>query len=555
MSIGNSDGAGRPMSSAELRQQGNAFYKRNKFYDAIALYRKAAEADPSDVSPLSNITAAYYEAGDYAKCIKAVEDALVAAGGKAKEDKEIKLLEPWSRDHQESEATAIRKIINKLPRFKPSLDDVTEYFTVGTDIQQSLLETTDISCPLTSFLFAGIGDARHMHATLVDIANQERQSGKASQTRYHFTIVDWKPAVIARNIIVFLLLEELTDKSITSCKEKKEEILATLFYVYIGVIMPPKAYEKLQRTISAAISFLNAPDGSLQWIQVPEKDKASIRGSFQRWQQEVAPVYTTKRMREQVYVHLEEQASEGEGLLSQVKPPPSCKKDCTMFAAAAVLIPPKSFLEEDSLGLSTILTKKSPERAMRGAWLQKLDNNWMPNVTLIDLEWPPPPPPPRENDYFWVGHEPVRDFGFGSLKCYPANPKCMYDYAADYFMRLGDALDHVKSRVRVEAIVGDMAETCEKIRYGLLEHRQSIKHAEETCANGNHSFSPEEYPQLYDRIHMSNIPDYIRGTLSSFLFAAPVTKPSDRCAYFRSNCLLNRQQFAGPSHFDKFNNE
>jgi hypothetical protein len=59
----------------------------------------------------------------------------------------------------------------------------------------------------------------------------------------------------------------------------------------------------------------------------------------------------------------------------------------------------------------------------------------------------------------------------------------------------------------------------------------------------------DDYPQTYDRIHLSNIPDYIGGTLSSFLYATPVTFAHEAC-YTTSTNLRNPPRFQTIAAFD-----
>ncbi|BEI80048.1 hypothetical protein CcaverHIS002_0105770 [Cutaneotrichosporon cavernicola] len=59
-----------------IKLQGNAAYKARKFDEAIALYTKAWETYPKDVTYLLNLSAVYFEQGDYAKCIEAAEKVI-----------------------------------------------------------------------------------------------------------------------------------------------------------------------------------------------------------------------------------------------------------------------------------------------------------------------------------------------------------------------------------------------------------------------------------------------------------------------------------------------
>lgn len=68
-----SDDAKEKKEANELKQQGNTAYKARKFDEAIELYQKAWDTYPKDVTYLLNLSAVYFEQGDYAKCIETAE--------------------------------------------------------------------------------------------------------------------------------------------------------------------------------------------------------------------------------------------------------------------------------------------------------------------------------------------------------------------------------------------------------------------------------------------------------------------------------------------------
>ena len=63
-------------SSEDVRKQGNDLYKAGNFLAATECYRRAAELAPSEAAPLSDISAAYYELGDYGACYTTAASAL-----------------------------------------------------------------------------------------------------------------------------------------------------------------------------------------------------------------------------------------------------------------------------------------------------------------------------------------------------------------------------------------------------------------------------------------------------------------------------------------------
>ncbi|WVO16413.1 hypothetical protein L204_104088 [Cryptococcus depauperatus] len=60
----------------ELKAKGNACYKARNFEEAVQLYSKAWDLYPKDVTFLTNLSAVYFEQGDYQKCIEICEKAV-----------------------------------------------------------------------------------------------------------------------------------------------------------------------------------------------------------------------------------------------------------------------------------------------------------------------------------------------------------------------------------------------------------------------------------------------------------------------------------------------
>jgi tetratricopeptide (TPR) repeat protein len=60
----------------DVRKRGNELYKAGKLLDAVDCYKRAAELAPSDAVPLSNLSAAYFELGQYTACRHTCQTAL-----------------------------------------------------------------------------------------------------------------------------------------------------------------------------------------------------------------------------------------------------------------------------------------------------------------------------------------------------------------------------------------------------------------------------------------------------------------------------------------------
>ncbi|CAH0550142.1 unnamed protein product [Brassicogethes aeneus] len=60
----------------EEKEQGNAFYKKKEFDNAIARYRKAIEHDPTDITFYNNLAAVHFEQKEFEKCVKECEKGI-----------------------------------------------------------------------------------------------------------------------------------------------------------------------------------------------------------------------------------------------------------------------------------------------------------------------------------------------------------------------------------------------------------------------------------------------------------------------------------------------
>jgi hypothetical protein len=422
-----------------------------------------------------------------------------------------------------------------------------EYYHIGHDTQDSIFKPKDASQTRNAYLFAGTGDARNMHATWIDIMVREDEL-KTKKSTYHFTVIDTKPQVIARAILIFLLLEELADKKSLN-PDKAKEILAALFYTSMNHIMPPQAYKKLQATISRAIRLLGQPTATLSWFDVLQKDRGAIMNALKLWQHRTSQMFSTNTFRLKIALDTAQQS------MSPWTPEPGdmpplangLAKDKTLYERAGITLPPPSFSDQDPLKVRELVADKSFPKNITAEWSAKLDSTWMPNVTLIDVEQVEQQAKigiPIERMDIDLAADLFAQWTEYIQTPHPRNPKCLYDYAEGYFLILVTALAHLKGRLRVEPILGEMCETFEKMRLGLYTDRTNKPLPGQTSSS--QSKPAEDYPTVYNRVHLSNVTDYTGGTLSALLFAAPITHTSiDGHDTFAFKCLRN------PPAFDK----
>jgi tetratricopeptide (TPR) repeat protein len=294
----------------------------------LGAYHRAAEFDPADYRPLWNISAVHYELGSHDLASEYTERALdivpeneEVASQKilhrlAKVHLHLKQYDEAAKyiiqinpgaDEGQLEAALLTgkrtvsiqsKSVRDLPQYKPLATNVPEYYSVGHDLANSmfdpLLEEKSSDTETLAFLFAGIGDARHLLQTFVAVSQIE--SARPSHRKYHFTINDVKQEVFARDLVFFLLLDQLAselrrvDNVPAKLSQNGEKILATLFYAFISQVMSPVIYEHLQATIESAIQCLEdkeCPESKQSlpsWLRLDKKDHDAMLAALKCWQ-------------------------------------------------------------------------------------------------------------------------------------------------------------------------------------------------------------------------------------------------------------------------------
>ena len=412
-----------------------------------------------------------------------------------------------------------------------------EYYTVGHDdalpiydLSLALRKTMDKSDNNLSFFFAGIGDARHLYTTMIEIMDKETAFGGGRDVHYHFTLNDIKAPVFARSLIIFLLLNELAQMTDYS-SEAAGKTLATIFFTFIGTIMPPYVFSHLQGVISRAIRFLQDESRALSWLQIRETDRHAMIKTLLSWQDDVVRSYSTALFISLVQINtmpLRTRPPQVPSRFSEASY--SYRNEAGLYYRTALLLLPQSRLKEQEYQLWKLVYGKQawspPQRAKK---VEKyLKDSWCINVTLVDMEWFS-----QSGLDDKLAFDPFTLTGdlYGAMSQEePRNPTMLYDYITPFFVNVAEAFTKLEGRISLEFILGEYTDVLERLRLGLLDQR-------------NRAPVPDQkergvLPTTFDRIHLSNIPDYLGGHLSSFLHALPATKDTG-LSYMRANCLLN----------------
>ncbi|KAH8101271.1 hypothetical protein BXZ70DRAFT_1007652 [Cristinia sonorae] len=173
---------------------------------------------------------------------------------------------------------------------KCTMDSDLEYYTIGHDAPMSIVDDwgpdKDDADPIhlksmsneelsrLSFLFGGIGDARHAYGSIIGLgkAYMKLNRRKASKIQAHFTLLDCQSTALARDLSIFLMLDQLSQHN--GPAKERLEIVATIFYVFIGVLMPPYCHERLTKFL-LRLGYLGCADSSCFWFAVSSQVHAS----------------------------------------------------------------------------------------------------------------------------------------------------------------------------------------------------------------------------------------------------------------------------------------
>ncbi|KAJ7121738.1 hypothetical protein C8R43DRAFT_74135 [Mycena crocata] len=437
-----------------------------------------------------------------------------------------------------------RVYFDALPLRKSSLATNIEFFTIGHDNFHSMLQgvldswgtTPERTCPgdsdalvrdippvdrrALSFLYGGVGDARHVFSTFLDIWYQS-----TDLIPMHFTLLDIQPAVLTRDLI-FLLLLWNTPISPNNARELWFLSAKTMFYVFSGAAMPPDSHALLLKTCRQLKNGLNGTGRSLPaFIVVDPGLIPEILTCVEFWIDLPSSITTAKVLR-----HV---GIDSADFLAQITNP-SIRRECEAYSSLKVLLPPYATRVDPHLEPWHEQVEYGAPKDL-GPVRQYIEKNWKPNPTLFDKP---------NHDLYERGHYPkyfeklsspngfvIKALGTlfsrlsdldqtqGSQGTDPRWPSFTIFMVA-FFRPLSSALQHCGSEVKFEFIAGDVVRFLSLLKSGSpsLDWRQGS-------------------PTSFTRAWMSNVPDYAGGPLEMALYAVPALQPT-LIASVGMNCLF-----------------
>ena len=380
---------------------------------------------------------------------------------------------------------AMSKIVIQLPRYMPTLISGCEYYTIGHDNAEAQVNhkmMTESSEPL-SFFFGGIGDARHLFATLITLRALEQDTQQLAQRQYHFTINDLKAGALARDLVILSLLSDLTEAA--DQNTEKLEIKTTLFLVYIAAIMPVYAYKRLQSSIRRVIAALESRINLPAQIHVSTNHTTALLKCLVSWQGEVDMLCDTPTAMRWMIGYNNHNLGEGTSYsLKSNLIDGRCRREAESFLQTGAHWLPAKLTKKYEPELETILAN-AVQREQSPKAKQYVVSHWKVNPTMLDLDWHRDCHASLDGNFCYDPYLSMENFYLGSQA--PANSTRLCEFFFPFFEKAAMAISELHGRITVECLHGDMTASMEQIRYGLLDRKKG-------------------FPKSYNTVHMTNIP-------------------------------------------------
>ncbi|EJP61914.1 tetratricopeptide-like protein [Beauveria bassiana ARSEF 2860] len=355
-------------------------------------------------------------------------------------------------------------------------------------------------------------------------------------------MLDLKHASIAKALILFNMMHEI-DKEMTTKGPHPTDYFLVMAYVFACQIIPPFVQKKLQSNIQDLIERLENKKEPLSFIHLHACDTEAVIRILRQWQNPWPAISKPAHVRK----FIEEKTPPPNPLAPDKGPDGPEKKDFRKFAA---LFPSQALARQWEPSLADTLAEyKKTGKGKK--LLQQIDATWAVNNTLIDYDVADYELEIPGGSCAYLEFDPLEmvsaaDFASKSGERAKAKTNNSIDRLADVFrvITISTMKLHSQKRLIVEMIVGEMTDIMERIRYNALEHRRPDPKNSKT----DEPLDPTKFPQTYDYIHMSNIPDYIGGHLTTFLVARPLLNDKSLSS-LRFNNLLNSPEFENHEAF------
>ncbi|KAG7447536.1 uncharacterized protein BT62DRAFT_1060778 [Guyanagaster necrorhizus] len=627
--------------AVQLKEEGNRYFKSRQFAQAAKLYEQAEEVEPGDPVFPSNLSAALYETGDYAGSYQAIlrsakllsesPNPPLAAKLSSRLPKaltyglrnrtvslkdchndkqfieQLKLptgisddawqeLERAVGEHdtlvQQARTGRLNFVSLSMAR-KAARSDL-EYFTIGHDDVMSiitdwgsenkgnpfdLLKVSEQRLSCLSFIWGGGGDGRHVYGSIIGLSQAflELTPDQRQTSRVHFTLLDIHPTTIARNLCLFMMIDELITMRLYKRDDgvQETEIKATIFYVWMGVALPSYCHVRFMNTVKFLLRELQTSSCRLpRWLHVTKDSIPGIVASLRYWDTQLSfqtvqemlrrhrrferrPVNLPNLHLKDIKAGIDDMTDEEVFKFGQMQlhmSPPSKKEarqewlsgmrlmmfeilasgndgrrsaqfsvEEAWYGITQCFIPPKvlRYRHEafDELWASVL---RSPSQNLKKQAVEHIEATWKPNPSLFDgvQEVKFDYPSVEFNAFEMVERISQFNSRMGLFKKRRMDEDCpAYSVSEIFFDAVVNGLLALKDHIKIELLQGDISQELMKMAHGIDDR-------------------PSDFPRMFTRIWLSNVPDYTHGPMNTATFVMPNLEPEPD-ASVASNCLLN----------------
>ncbi|KZP20325.1 hypothetical protein FIBSPDRAFT_789699 [Athelia psychrophila] len=475
-------------------------------------------------------------------------------------------------DRMQSAREALGRL-SRLPVFKSSPEPDLTYHKWGTDDVISLfdgwgpnydfpLEVKDLSeeeLSKISFLFGGVGDARHAFGTIIGAHRAFKTLGKhrRSALQIHLTLLDLHPNILARDLCIMMLLHALMNQVEDAPPTERLEIKTTIFYTYIGVVLPGYCFERLCHTIRDLKRRLQKTPFILpDWIHVDSSSAVRITQVLDLWldlvgKKDVASMLQVHRPEStastsDIINHPSVSSESRQAILDSMesnrrKAYGHMEGEHEWYQSVKVFVPPADLWNRHP-GFAKFLDLKTGQSKLTAkekiSLTTHIEHTWGPNLTLFDkrntmLTTETSPYPYLDLDIFKSPRQ-IEVFNY-TYKLSRRDPQSVpdapaYSHVSTFFGGVLDALLAMKGKFKIEIIYGELTAELSKWRFGDDTGR------------------PVEFPTEFTRAWLSNVPDYTHGLINTCVYRLPCIQLGEKSAV-ASNCLLNTGIFKNDEEF------
>ncbi|KAB8297733.1 hypothetical protein EYC80_001535 [Monilinia laxa] len=499
----------------KLNDEAIILCESGEFSQAIRKYQKAIAAgrnSPCILIPFNNLTAALFELGKYKSCIELAKRGWNVTRNLVPEDKVA--IERFELQIQKAQALIPKaskeekfqrrlKVAASLPRHCVSMDETRKCFPVEENVPESLFHELFSHSPRIedrkiSFFLGGIGDARHLYATMLHLHDSEKD-GIAPIQRYHFVANDPNIFALTKFLIIWKLLTGFSKISIGQNLDPSMGNLAAILFICDSRIIPQYIYSILRDTMENILATISKGGSSLEWLIINKSDIPKYIAVLNHW---LGIKEFETLAKSNVLQGTQDQFSKLE-----LSPREDCENEAEFYAKYGSLSPHEKILISSDRELLKLLERNAESDEIRCHIRAK----WRFNPVMMNLDTYRD----MQRSVLWeklnCGNDPYDALSQLEMTQQGQSSLRLFKDTISFFQRTAAVAvgSSLMPRFCVELLYGDVVEISEWLRFGVSNTKIPRW---------------KRLPNRFDIIYLNHLPDNIGGHLSKLLYLTPLLR-------------------------------